>query len=127
MGAVLSGARSAGPAEQASFGALSSFAITILAARATNYIRERRRETPALRSVVRRAVSRGQRRDRRIHHFVPGIGLAFAAGARAIFTHERGALLLSLPFGVGAALTLDELVTVHAPAVPDPGASAVSG
>ncbi len=45
----------------------------------------------------------------RIHHFVPGIGLIAAAGAVAIATRDDGLELpLSMPFGVGSALTLDE-------------------
>lgn len=46
---------------------------------------------------------------RHIHHFVPGIGLAFAAGAAAILHRdERLDPWLAIPFGVGTALTLDE-------------------
>jgi AraC-like DNA-binding protein len=49
LAVVLSGARVAGSGEQAAFGALSSFAATIVTARTVNYARERRRETPARR------------------------------------------------------------------------------
>jgi hypothetical protein len=47
--------------------------------------------------------------DRHVHHFVPGIGIAFVAGALAIAT--RDAELeewLAIPYGFGVALTLDE-------------------
>jgi hypothetical protein len=46
---------------------------------------------------------------RHIHHFVPGIVMAFGAGAAAILS--RNEVLepwLALPFGVGMGLTLDE-------------------
>ena len=46
---------------------------------------------------------------RHIHHFVPGIVLAFAAGAAAILTRDEGLEpKLAVPFGVGMGLTLDE-------------------
>ncbi len=46
---------------------------------------------------------------RHIHHFVPGILLAFGSGAAAIVT-ERQSLetALAVPFGVGVGLTFDE-------------------
>ena len=47
--------------------------------------------------------------DRHIHHFVPGIGLAFVAGAVSIVTRNESLdRWLALPFGAGVALTLDE-------------------
>ena len=47
--------------------------------------------------------------ERHIHHFVPGIAVAFAAGAASILSRDEDLdPLLALPFGVGAALTLDE-------------------
>jgi hypothetical protein len=46
---------------------------------------------------------------RHIHHFVPGIILAFLAGAASILRRdERMDPLLAIPFGIGTALTLDE-------------------
>lgn len=46
---------------------------------------------------------------RHIHHFVPGILLAFASGGAAMLTSdEHKEELLAVPFGVGAGLTLDE-------------------
>ena len=45
-----------------------------------------------------------------MHHFLPGMGLALAAGGVAILTSPKGrGLSLSLPFGAGAGLTLDEI------------------
>jgi hypothetical protein len=47
--------------------------------------------------------------DRHIHHFVPGIVLAFLAGGASVLSRdERHDPLLAVPFGVGVALTLDE-------------------
>ena len=46
---------------------------------------------------------------RHIHHFVPGIVLAFSSGAIAILTNnEEIEARLAIPFGVGMGLTLDE-------------------
>jgi hypothetical protein len=47
--------------------------------------------------------------ERHIHHFVPGIAVAFASGTVAILSRdERLDPWLALPFGAGVALTLDE-------------------
>ena len=47
--------------------------------------------------------------ERHIHHFVPGIVLAFVSGGASIVTrNETLDKWLAVPFGVGAALTLDE-------------------
>ncbi len=46
---------------------------------------------------------------RHIHHYVPGIALAFAAGGVAIVTESRELeTALAIPFGIGAGLTFDE-------------------
>jgi hypothetical protein len=46
---------------------------------------------------------------RHVHHFVPGIGLAFAAGAASIITRDEHLdPWFALPFGAGLGLTLDE-------------------
>lgn len=46
---------------------------------------------------------------RHIHHFLPGIALAFAAGGASIVSRDEGLdKYLAVPFGVGTALTLDE-------------------
>ena len=47
--------------------------------------------------------------DRRVHHFVPGIVLALAAGGTSISVRRKSVdRWLALPFGAGAALILDE-------------------
>jgi hypothetical protein len=46
---------------------------------------------------------------RHIHHFVPGILIAFACGAAALVTEsERFETALAIPFGAGLGLTFDE-------------------
>jgi hypothetical protein len=47
--------------------------------------------------------------SRHVHHFVPGILLAFGAGGASIVTRDEGLdPWLALPFGIGLGLTLDE-------------------
>jgi hypothetical protein len=87
--------------ENALFNLLSSFAATFLAARGTTYLLRTRQTVGPFRNLTV-----GQRR---IHHFVPGIVLGFAAGAVAIVTrNETLEPRLAVPFGIGMALTLDE-------------------
>ena len=44
-----------------------------------------------------------------VHHFVPGIALAFLAGGVSVASaNEKLDPILAVPFGVGVALTLDE-------------------
>jgi hypothetical protein len=46
---------------------------------------------------------------RHIHHFIPGILLAFASGIAAITTRNEGLeASLAIPFGIGMGLTMDE-------------------
>jgi hypothetical protein len=46
---------------------------------------------------------------RHVHHFVPGILIAFGCGAAALVTEsERFETALALPFGAGIGLTFDE-------------------
>jgi len=64
--------------------------------------------------VIRRRGAFGPFRNARfgrthVHHFVPGIALALVAGGIAIVSrNEEIEPFLAVPFGVGAALTLDE-------------------
>ena len=46
---------------------------------------------------------------RHIHHFVPGILIAFAAGTAAVFTeNEKLEETLAFPLGIGMGMTMDE-------------------
>jgi hypothetical protein len=48
-------------------------------------------------------------RGRHIHHFIPGIVLAFASGIGAISTRSESLeATLAIPFGAGMGLTMDE-------------------
>jgi hypothetical protein len=87
--------------ENAMFNLLSSFVGTFMTARGITYLlRHRQRAGPFRNLHVGR---------RHIHHFVPGIVVAFAAGAAAILSRNEDVdPLLAVPFGVGMGLTLDE-------------------
>jgi hypothetical protein len=87
--------------ENAMFNLLSSFVATFLLARSITYSLRRRRRFGPFRNV---RVGR-----RHIHHFVPGIVIAFGAGAAAILIRdEELEPKLAVPFGIGMGLTLDE-------------------
>jgi hypothetical protein len=63
---------------------------------------------PALRSLVRRVSNAPGSEEFRVHHFLPGMLLLSTSGAAAIVAHRDGReFWFSLPFGVGAGLTLD--------------------
>jgi hypothetical protein len=87
--------------ENAMFNLLSSFVGSFLTARGITYVlRHRSRFGPFRNMRVGR---------RHIHHFVPGIVVAFASGAAAIVTRDEDLEpLLAVPFGIGMGLTLDE-------------------
>jgi hypothetical protein len=87
--------------ENATFNLLTSFVATFMSARAITYL---------LRQQPRVGPFRNLRVGRRhIHHFVPGIVIAFGAGAAAILTRDEDLEpKLAVPFGVGMGLTLDE-------------------
>jgi hypothetical protein len=83
------------------FNLLTSFATTFILVRSVTY---------ALRGRPTVGPFRNMRVGRRhIHHFVPGIVIAFGSGAAAILTRdERIEPWLAVPFGAGMGLTLDE-------------------
>jgi hypothetical protein len=87
--------------ENAMFNLLSSFVGTFVAARGITYLLRHRPTVGPFRAM---RVGR-----RHIHHFVPGIVMAFSAGAGAILTRDEALEpKLAVPFGVGMGLTLDE-------------------
>jgi hypothetical protein len=87
--------------ENAMFNLLSSFVATFMLVRGTTYLLRHRPRVGPFRTL---RVGR-----RHIHHFVPGIVIAFGAGAGAILTRDEDLEpLLAVPFGVGMGLTLDE-------------------
>src|ERR671914_1756866 len=87
--------------ENAMFNLMSSFVGSFLTARTITWLlRHRSRFGPFGNMRVGR---------RHIHHFVPGIVVAFASGATAIVTrNEELEPWLAVPFGIGMGLTLDE-------------------
>jgi len=101
--------------ERAGLGMLTSFAVTIGVARVINYVRERRRNVPMARSWVRRSNRLAGGEPLRVHHFVPGVGMAFLAGGAAIVTRgDRREVWFSLPFGMGVGLAFDEIAVMTA-------------
>jgi hypothetical protein len=95
------GYREVSTRENSMFNLLTSFAATFILVRSVTYALRRRPTVGPFRNL---RVGR-----RHIHHFVPGIVLAFAAGAAAILTRdERLEPWLAVPFGAGMGLTLDE-------------------
>jgi hypothetical protein len=89
------------PSEKILFNLLTSFVVTFVLARGITYaLRERATFGPFRDFRVGR---------RHIHHFVPGIALAFTSGAAAIVTRrEEFERPLAVAFGAGMGLTLDE-------------------
>ncbi len=87
--------------ENALFNMLASFVATFASTRGITFLLRGRRTAGPFRNVTI-----GQRH---IHHFVPGIAIAFTAGAAAIVTRgDRLNPKLALAFGTGMGLTLDE-------------------
>jgi hypothetical protein len=99
--AALAGYQDVPSRENAAFNLLTSFVITFASARGIAYVLRRRGRFGPFRNVIVRR--------RHVHHFVPGIALAFITGAIAILTrNEDIEPKLAVPYGVGMALTLDE-------------------
>jgi hypothetical protein len=87
--------------ENATFNLLASFVATFVSVRTVTWTLRERDAVGPFRDVV---LGR-----RHIHHFVPGIVLAFTSGAVAILTrNEDIEPTLAIPFGIGMGLTLDE-------------------
>jgi hypothetical protein len=85
----------------ATFNMLTAFVLTFVGVRTITWTLRSREKVGPFRNVI---VGR-----RHIHHYVPGIILAFTSGAVAILTRDEDLEpKLALPFGAGMALTLDE-------------------
>jgi hypothetical protein len=98
---VRAGYRDVPTRENSLFNLLTSFSTTFLVVRSVTYgLRSRRTMGPFRNLRVG---------DRHIHHYVPGIVIAFLSGAGAIVSRdERLEPVLAVPFGIGMGLTLDE-------------------
>jgi hypothetical protein len=98
---AVSGYRAGSTRENALLNLLGSFTLTFGLTRAST-------------AVIRRHGRLGPIRNyrwggRHIHHFVPGIVLAFLAGGVSVVSRQEELdPWLALPFGAGVALTLDE-------------------
>lgn len=99
---AVAGYRGGSTRENALFNLLVSFSVTFGLARAsTAHIRRTGGRFGPFRDLI---VG-----DHHVHHFVPGIALAFLAGGVSVVSaNERLDPYLAVPFGVGMALTLDE-------------------
>ena len=98
---AVEGYRESARRENALFNLLASLSASFSIARGITYLLRRRRRVGPFRDL--------RIGSRHIHHFVPGILLAFGAGAAAILTDdEEIEPTLALVFGTGMGLTLDE-------------------
>ncbi|MBX5468410.1 MAG: hypothetical protein IRZ21_00750 [Thermoleophilaceae bacterium] len=98
---AVAGYRQGSDRENAAFNLFASFVVTFLAARGLAWVLRGRRRVGPFRDVH---IGR-----RHIHHFVPGILLAFASGSIAVASgREELKPKLALAFGAGMGLTLDE-------------------
>jgi hypothetical protein len=98
---VAAGYRTGTARENALFNLLASFGLTFIAARLSTWSIRRRGSAGPFRNV--------RVRDRHVHHFVPGIVMAFLAGGVSVASKDESLdAWLALPFGAGVALTLDE-------------------
>ena len=98
---AVSGYREMPRRENALFNLLASFVTSFSLARGITYLLRRRSQLGPFRDL--------RIGERHIHHFVPGILLAFGSGAAAILTDdEQIEPRLAFVFGTGMGLTLDE-------------------
>lgn len=98
---ALEGYRSGSARENTLLNLLMSFSATFGAARATTYAIKRLGTIGPLGHM--------KLGERHIHHLVPGIAIALITGTAGIVSADEDVeRWLAIPFGAGAALTLDE-------------------
>ncbi|GAC1315833.1 MAG: hypothetical protein NVSMB25_00440 [Thermoleophilaceae bacterium] len=98
---ALAGYQDVSVKENAMFALLTSFVATFASARGIAYLLRGRRSLGPFRDVI---IGR-----RHIHHFVPGIAIAFVAGGISILSRDETLQpKLALALGTGMGLTLDE-------------------
>jgi hypothetical protein len=98
---AVAGYQSAPVQENALFNLFASFVISLISSRGIAFLLRDRRRVGPFRNV---RVGR-----RHIHHFVPGIALAFLSGAVAVISRdEQLEPKLALLFGTGMGMTMDE-------------------
>ena len=99
--AALAGYQDVSVRENATFMLLASFVSTFASVRGITYVLRGRSRLGPFHDVI---LGR-----RHIHHFVPGILMAFTAGTAAILSHDEALQpRLAIAFGTGMGLTLDE-------------------
>jgi hypothetical protein len=98
---AVTGYKTGSTRENALLNLLGSFSLTFGITRLSTYVIRRRGRMGPIHNI--------RVRDKHIHHFVPGIILAFLSGGISVVSRNQDMdPWLALPFGVGAALTLDE-------------------
>lgn len=98
---AMAGYRAAPAAEKAMLRLLAAFVTTSAITRRSTWVIRRTGRFGPIREIVHG--------PRHIHHFVPGIVLAFLSGGAAVVTNSRTLReRLAIPLGIGVALTLDE-------------------
>jgi hypothetical protein len=98
---AVEGYRTGSTRENALLNMLGSFTLTFALTRVSTAVIRRRGRFGPIRNY--------RWGGRHIHHFVPGILLAFLAGGTSVVSRNQDLdPWLALPFGVGTALTLDE-------------------
>ncbi|MGE4426456.1 MAG: hypothetical protein AB7G37_08405 [Solirubrobacteraceae bacterium] len=98
---AVAGYRSGSDRESIALNLMLSLSTTWILTRLSTHTIRRRGTFGPVRNLVLR--------DTHVHHFVPGIILAFGTGAVAILSRSgRLDRWLAIPFGAGVALTLDE-------------------
>jgi nucleotide-binding universal stress UspA family protein len=98
---AVKGYRSGTAGERALLNLLAAFVVTSAITRRSTWVLRRRGRFGPIREIVHG--------PRHIHHFVPGIMLAFASGGVAVVTSNRRLQeRMAFPLGIGVALTLDE-------------------
>jgi hypothetical protein len=98
---AVTGYREGTERENAVLNLLGSFTVTFAMARLSTHVIRRRGRFGPFRDV--------RYGEHHVHHFVPGIALAFlTGGAGLVMRDKRVGRWLALPFGTGVALTLDE-------------------
>jgi hypothetical protein len=98
---AVAGYRKGSVRENALLNLLLSFSFTFAIARASTHVIRRRGDFGPFRNV--------RIGESHIHHFVPGIAVAFAAGGASVLSRNEALdPWLAIPFGAGVALTLDE-------------------
>ena len=98
---AVEGYRSGSTRENALLNLLLSFSFTFAFARASTHAIRRRGDFGPFRNF--------KFGESHIHHFVPGIAIAFAAGGASVLSRNEAIdPWLAIPFGAGVALTLDE-------------------